>query len=327
MTCRHSTNTRQRPDVPDYLITTRKLHRGTFAAEPGPTRFLRIPADKSPDPDQAIKRKSWLAEVLSLAHTHRDPHTGEDCGDIVVFVHGYNTSPVECIERHRAFHAGLANAGFKGAFVSFDWPSDDRAINYLEDRSDAKMTALALVDDCISLLAATQYRGCKINLHVVAHSMGAYLVREAFDDADDRPAIAHSNWTVSQLCFVAADVSAGSMAAKDSRSRSLYRHCVRMTNYQNPYDAALKLSNVKRVGVAPRAGRRGLPDGRPHKAVNVNCADHYAATFEDAHNNGHSWYFGDAVFLSDLAETLAGDKDRQVIGERRSNAQGELQLL
>ncbi len=59
----------------------------------------------------------------------------------------------------------------------------------------------------------------------------------------------------------------------------------------------------------------------------MNCADHYAATFEDADNNGHSWYFGDAVFLRDLAETLAGNKDRQVIGERRSNAQGELQLL
>lgn len=313
--------------MPDYLITTRKLHRGAFAAEPGPTRFLKIAAAASPDPGQAIKRKSWLAEVLSLARTHEDPRTGEDCGDIVVFVHGYNTTPVASIERHRVFHAGLANAGFKGAFVSFDWPSDNRAINYLEDRSDAKMTALTLVDDCISLLAATQYRDCKINLHVVAHSMGAYLVREAFDDADDRPAIANSNWTVSQLCFVAADVSAGSMAANDSRSRSLYRHCVRLTNYQNPYDAALKLSNVKRAGVAPRAGRRGLPDGRPHKAVNVNCGEHYAATFEDADNNGHSWYFGDAAFLGDLAETLAGDKDRRVIGARRSNAQGELQLL
>ena len=66
---------------------------------------------------------------------------------------------------------------------------------------------------------------------------------------------------------------------------------------------------------------------RPLKAVNVNCADHYAAAFEDADNNGHSWYFGDAIFLADLAQTLAGDKDRRVIGERRSNAQGELQLL
>jgi esterase/lipase superfamily enzyme len=313
--------------VSDYLITTRKLRRGNFTPEPGPTRFLKLPDNELPVPGHAISRKTWVDEVLSLAHTYQDPHTDEDCGDIVVFVHGYNNSPADTIERHRQLQRDLANAGFEGAFVSFDWPSDDRAINYLEDRSDAKITALTLVDDCLSLLSATQYRGCRINLHVVAHSMGAYLVREAFDDADDRPAIAHRNWTVSQLCFVAADVSAGSMSASDSRSRSLYRHCTRMTNYQNPYDAALKLSNVKRAGVAPRVGRRGLPGDRPGKAVNVNCGDHYQAQFADSGGNGHSWYFGDAVFLDDLSQTLAGDHDRYVIGRRRSDAQGDLQLV
>ena len=179
--------------MPDYLISARKLRRGNFSAEPGPTRFLKSPDDEVPVPTHAIRRKLWVEDVMTSAHTHQDPSTGEDCGDILVFVHGYNTSPADVIDRHRTLRRDLANKGFEGAVVSFDWPSDDRAINYLEDRSDAKKTALTLVDDCITLLAATQFRGCKINLHVVAHSMGAYLVREAFDDADDRPAIAHSN--------------------------------------------------------------------------------------------------------------------------------------
>ncbi len=100
-----------------------------------------------------------------------------------------------------------------------------------------------------------------------------------------------------------------------------------MTNYQNPYDAVLKLSNVKRAGVAPRVGRRGLPDDRPDKAVNVNCGDHYNAQLAAAGGNGHSWYFSDAVFLKDLSQTLAGDLDRHVIGTRRSDPQGILQLL
>ena len=93
--------------MPDYLITTRKLHRGAFAAEPGPTRFLKIAANESPNPGQAIKRKSWLAEVLSLAHTHQDPHTGEDCGDIVVFVHGYNTLPSKALRDTGPFTRAL----------------------------------------------------------------------------------------------------------------------------------------------------------------------------------------------------------------------------
>jgi esterase/lipase superfamily enzyme len=313
--------------MPEYLITARKLKRGNFSAEPGPTRFLKSADDEVPEPSHAIRRKLWIEEVMALALTHQDPRTGEDCGDVLVFVHGYNTSPADVIERHRTLRRDLADIGFDGAVVSFDWPSDDRAINYLEDRSDAKITALTLVDDCISLLAAAQFRDCKINLHVAAHSMGAYLVREAFDDADDRPAIAQSNWTVSQLCLIGADISAGSMSASDSRSRSLYRHCTRLTNYQNPYDAALKLSNVKRAGVAPRAGRRGLPDERPEKAVNVNCGDHYKAQYEGDSGNGHSWYFGDEVFLADLAQTLAGDVDSRVVGARRSDSSGELHLL
>jgi len=313
--------------VPDYLISTRKLRHGRFAAEPGPTRFLKTPADTTPVPEHAIARKLWVDEVLNAAKTRQDPHSGDDCGDILVLVHGYNTSPEDVINRHRRFGSDLAQHGYSGALVSFDWPSDDRAINYLEDRSDAKITALRLVDDCISLLATTQLRGCKINLHVVAHSMGAYLVREAFDDADDRPAIAQSNWNVSQMCFVAADISSASMMASDSRSRSLYRHCTRLTNYQNPYDSVLKLSNLKRVGVAPRAGRRGLPDGHPQKAFNVNCGKRFKEQSKGRNDNGHSWYFDDAVFLVDLVETLAGDHDSDVIGQRQRDPSGGLELI
>ena len=312
--------------MPDYIITTRRVRRGALGAEPGPTRFLRVPANRRPQPDHAIGRAEWVAAVLAAGRTGQDAHSGEDPGEIVVFVHGYNTSPAFVAQRHRQLRKDLGATGYKFALVSFDWPSDDRAINYLEDRSDAKLTALRLVDDCITLLAATQFRGCRYNIHVVAHSMGSYVVREAFDDADDRPAIASSNWTVSQICFVGADVSAASMAASDARSRSLYRHCTRLTNYQNPFDRALKLSNVKRAGVAPRAGRRGLPRGHPDKAVNVNCGSHYEQQLDSDLDNGHSWYFDDTIFLADLAATLRGDTDRQVTASRRLDRRGEMHL-
>lgn len=310
----------------NYLITARNISQGQFGNQPGPARFLEVPGNRLPSPKHRVRRRHWVDAVMERGHTYQDPHTGEDCGDIVVFVHGYNTSPSELMKRHRQLERDLPASGYRGAFVSFDWPSDDRAINYLEDRSDAKITALKLVDDCVSLLAATQYRGCRINVHIVAHSMGAYVVREAFDDADDRPGIAASNWTVSQLCFVGADVSAASMSASDARSRSVYRHCTRLTNYQNPFDTALKLSNVKRVGVAPRAGRRGLPDDHPVKAVNINCGTYFSETYAEDGGNGHSWYFTDPVFLADLVATLSGDLDHSVVGRRRADAGGGLNI-
>lgn len=308
----------------DYIISVRHVRRGNFIAEPGRTRFLATPATRVPVPDHAISQSSWLKAVMSEGRIGKHTESGDDCGDITVFVHGYNTSPGNVAKRHRKFRKSLAAHGYKGAVVSFDWPSDDRAINYLEDRSDAKITALRLVDDCISLLAATHRRGCQYNLHVVAHSMGSYVVREAFDDADDRPAIAASNWNVSQMCLVAADVSSASMSASDSRSRSLYRHCTRLTNYYNPYDSALKLSDIKRAGVAARAGRRGLPLDRPDKSVDVNCGPSFKASRQEG--SGHSWYFDSPEFMRDLAETLSGDVDGRVTAKRHRNEDGDLLL-
>jgi len=116
------------------------------------------------------------------------------------------------------------------------------------------------VDDCIALFSSIQRPDCRINVHLLAHSTGAYVVREAFDDADDRPAVAQRNWMVSQIALIGGDVSSQSMSEGNATTESLMRHCVRLTNYSNPYDSVLKLSNVKRLGAAPRVGRVGLPE-------------------------------------------------------------------
>jgi len=164
-----------------------------------------------------------------------------------------------------------------------------------------------------------QEENCKINVHLLAHSTGAYVVREAFDDADDRPGVALSNWSVSQIMFIGADVSSKSMSAENAKSSSIYRHCVRLTNYSNPYDAALKLSNVKRVGVAPRVGRIGLPNEIPDNAVNVNCGAYYdknESSIKSIGTKSHSWYIGDSKFTKDMFHTITGDIDRHSIPTR-----------
>lgn len=57
-----------------------------------------------------------------------------------------------------------------------------------------------------------------------------------------------------------------------------YRHCGRLTNYYSPYDRFLNLSNIKRIGVAPRAVRVGLPQTAPTKAVGVDCGARFRKT-------------------------------------------------
>ena len=59
-------------------------------------------------------------------------------GDIVFYVHGYNNSQKTVLERQRKLQRGLESNGFAAVVVSFDWPSADNVLNYLEDRHDVK---------------------------------------------------------------------------------------------------------------------------------------------------------------------------------------------
>jgi pimeloyl-ACP methyl ester carboxylesterase len=303
----------------DYIFAARNLTSGNFGSNPGPTRFLEVPpAATDLHPDQTITKRDWFDRVIHEAK-HDPTAPGRPVGDVLVYIHGFNNDTATVLERHRLIRKGLTAHGYKGAVVSFDWPSASSALNYLDDRSDAKLTALRLVTDGIAPFSRIVQQDCEISVHILAHSMGAFVVREAFDDADDRPAVSATGWTVSQVMFCGADVSQGSMADGPTAS-SLYRHCVRLTNYSNPYDSVLSISGAKRVGVAPRVGRVGLPATAPSKAVDVNVGDYYDANrakFAGVTNADHSWFFYDKTFLKDVLFTLQGDLDRNVIPTRR----------
>jgi esterase/lipase superfamily enzyme len=322
----------------DFVICTRDTKGNKFIPEPGPTTFLKV-EDKAkiPKPSDAAKDvNAWIRELFKQAVWGKDSRTGAPRGDILVFVHGYNNEQDIVMQRQRRLKADLITAGYKGAVISFDWPSANMAINYLEDRHDAKATAIKLVDDCIKLFAARQTPDCCINVHLLGHSTGAYVIREAFDDADDTE-ISNAAWMISQLAFIGGDISSGSMAADSDSSQSLYRHCTRLTNYSNRGDSVLKLSNVKRVGLAPRVGRVGLPENHPDKAVDVDCTDYFdqlntnaaikTADQRDAIGSfDHSWHIGNRIFAADLFETLRGDLDRAILPTRKLEA-GRLKLV
>ncbi len=314
----------------NFILCARAIKRSKFVPEPGPSRYLKVPKAKGPilDPQDEIEPKQWV-EDLRQAATWRKAATKQDRdrGDLIVFVHGYNNDAEIIVKRHNRLEQDLRSVGYKGAFMTFCWPSDSKALNYLEDRHDAKKSAMQLVSDGIKLLSMHQRQDCSINIHLIGHSTGAYVIREAFDDADDS-ALPNNSWSVSQIAFIGADLSAESMREGNPVSASLYRHCHRLTNYYSNYDSALKLSNAKRVGVAPRVGRVGLPSGAPRKAVDVDCSEYFdqlngseeiqsADQFERLGSFDHSWHIGNRIFALDLFETIKGDLDRAVVPTRR----------
>ncbi|MGR0115252.1 alpha/beta hydrolase [Ralstonia pseudosolanacearum] len=316
----------------DYVLTVRKKGgNGVFSDEVGDPTYLIVPENTEIEDATEIEDSNiWCGNVLNSSAWKNE--SGEDRGDILFIVHGYNNSVADVLDRHRRLAGDLKFLGYKGTVVSFDWPSSNCALAYLSDRHKAQETAMALVDGGIRLLSQKQKPTCQTNIHILAHSTGAFVIREGFYDAD-QATLDNYGWLVSQLVFIAGDVSSDSMGESDRVAASIYRHCVRLTNYSNRCDSVLDLSNVKRMGAAPRVGRVGLPGDAPSKAVNVDCTDYFkrliaSPAMKKAEQpkgitgaQSHSWYFGNKTFAQDLFEIVIGT-DRFVASRRDLDESG-----
>ncbi len=320
----------------NYFISVRNVKNlkgqdAVFGNEPGVTRYLEVPEEEIPHPkNHQLSQSEWLKKVLKRAETGKhekdshNPISEYSYGDVLIFVHGYNNSMEDVMRRHNLLQKKLKEQGYKGAIVSFDWPSATRTLAYMEDRADAKATASKLVNDGIVLLARNQFvqdrNKCDIDIHLLGHSTGAYVIREAFYEANQNRKISRINWQVSQLIFIGGDIARKSLSIGDSKSQALFKHAIRITNYQNPFDSALKISNVKRLGTEPRVGRVGLPVDTPENIVNVNVGKHWESLDKDksdaSGNWSHSWHFDDEIFAKDLFYTIEGDIDRASIPTR-----------
>ena len=204
--------------------------------------------------------------------------------------------------------------------ISFDWPLDGLVFAYLPDRLHARASANALVTSGIKLLEAAQQDDCTINVHVMAHSMGCFVVQQAFVWAyQDVP----PRWKVAQVMFVAGDVDESVFAADNPTAKAFSKYAGRFTAYCNRYDKALLVSNAKRLDLAPRMGRVGLPPQAPDAFVEVDCADLFDKLFPGGGAQldpglTHGFYFKQNEFWRDAVLTLAGGLDRNAIPTREA---------
>lgn len=268
------------------------------------TRYLRLTASGGgAHSGHAISRDDWLSDVLASAATP----------DILIFVHGYNTSQTTLLLRHAVLQQKLAENGFKGAMVSFDWPSDGSNLSYLADRKEAKGVADALLTDGI-LMFLTQAPGHRV--HILAHSMGTYLTLRALS--------AGGRWSVDQIIFTAADVDAEWMRSGAWGALVMQHRCKQFTNFHNTRDEVLILSrNIFNRGAA-RAGLDGLPDRIPGNHRDVYCTEQYKTRVAMLTMiRSHNWYFEDAGFYRDLALTLAGTAADQMPTRVATNTGGQ----
>ncbi|HJW34226.1 MAG TPA: alpha/beta fold hydrolase [Holophagaceae bacterium] len=317
--------------MPQYVICARKIGKdGRFQPSPGPIQFLKVPdgADQM-EPGHKIPPEAWVGEVRSLADGDTDPRTG-DGGDVLIFIHGYNNDSPAILKRQEYLSEDLKAEGFKGIVVSFDWPSDNSTLNYLEDRGDAADTALFLVEKGIKLLARGQGRGCETNIHLLGHSTGAYVILEAFIQAEKREDLFKSNWRVGQVALIGGDIASANLGEGDQWAQPLFGRCDRVTNYFSGHDFVLAVSNAKRLGTSPRAGRVGAAHPSNPKVADVDCTRYFEGLdpkkcrFQGTF--AHSWHIGNPVFARDLAMTLTAGMDRAALPTRLRGPEGRFQL-
>jgi esterase/lipase superfamily enzyme len=99
-----------------------------------------------------------------------------DQRDVLVYVHGFNTDYDEAAFR---IVQVAADGGFRGVPVLFTWPSYRRVLAYSGDREVATASRDAL-EKLLADIGRTPGVG---RIHILAHSMGAFLTMEALRQA------------------------------------------------------------------------------------------------------------------------------------------------
>jgi pimeloyl-ACP methyl ester carboxylesterase len=263
-------------------------------------------------------QKRWADKIMANFPLQPVGGVMRRTGEILFLVHGFNVSAADALAFHRKCEQNLRDAQWDGLVISFDWPSDGLVFAYLDDRVDARAAASALAHSAIGLLEARQAADCIVNVHVMAHSMGCFVTQQAFTWAyqDVPPA-----WKVGQVLLVAADVDHSVFAADNASAKSFMQFSGRLTSYTNKYDKALLASNVKRLTLAPRLGRVGLPDDAPPMMCEVDCSTLFADTQISSLDpvKTHCFYFDQQQFWRDAALTLMGGLDRNVYKKRETN--------
>jgi len=313
-----------------FILSVRDKISGqnTFGKNVGSVTYLEVDdAATVPLPSHKVSLSDWMNGIIKLA-TPAGTTPGNE-RDVVFCVHGFNTSAQEALKRQRLVEKELRSRHYDCVVVGFDWPTAENAALYLADRHKAQDAAAALLSGGIIPFTKFPSNNCVINVHLMAHSMGAYVVREAFRSIDGaRDATLSNDWRIGQMVLYAADVASDTFAFNSPDMVPVFNHCGRLTNYYSGYDEVLAASNVKNLDISSRVGRVGMPSNTPanDKAVDVDCGPRYKQVsnrtpFKVIDGIGpHSWYLEDSVWYDDLALTLRGDIDRNLFPTRTKAA-------
>lgn len=160
--------------------------------------------------------------------------------DVLLFVHGFNTSAEEARNRLAQI---ISDSHFGGVGVMFTWPSEGELLAYESDKERATASRDA-VEQTITDLAATPGVG---RVHILAHSMGTWLAMEALRQ---RAIAGHASLDghLGDVMLAAPDIDLDVFKQQMARLKG-----ARVSVFASSNDKALSLSSTI-AGNRPRLG-------------------------------------------------------------------------
>jgi esterase/lipase superfamily enzyme len=286
------------------IFTRRKIVNGKFskkhADKPGYYSFERPVANPRRWDAKSLTQSRWLSAIKADASTK----------DVLIHVHGFNSSQAGTLSRHRAIEGGLRAQGYKGAVVSYDWPNRAKgtpgAYEY-DLTKNAPAISRYLVEDAILPLLNMSW---KPRVHLFAHSMGAFVVAHGFMQFGNSFGPGTGPWKVNHIIQASGDAHRDWYETGAGASMSLEVHSRRLTNFNTRDDGVLTLS-VAWNRFQKRVGLNGLPAQTSREHFNVDGTRNYRDTKPDfGGDNGkellysHRWWFESDWFFKRAARTL-----------------------
>ena len=232
---------------------------------------------------------------------------GRKC-DTLVFIHGFNVSFTGALQSAALLAQGLNIGGHPLNVVVFSWPSDGSAVpwmSYYSDREDARASGPSVARAFLKfrdfVLALNEADYCQRRVHLLTHSMGAYVLRQALQAliAKDRDGLTR---LFDQILLAAPDEDDDAFE-HDTKLRLLPRIGRQVTVYYNPNDKGLTVSDKTKAN-PDRLGSDGprLVDLIPKKVALVDCR--VVAGSADPFIE-HSYYVRSQAMNDDISAVLA----------------------
>lgn len=260
---------------------------------------IEWPDQTPPDPayhfitvDRAtLDRQQFLSAVRASAST-----AGPESGEVLVFVHGYNTLYQESVYR---FAQIIHDTGFKGTAILFAWPSRGATSLYVADRESSTYSRDYLERLLLELAAVREVR----QINIIAHSMGNWPVVEALRQARMK---GHGTFSgkLAEVILAAPDLDVGVFRTELDTIGRLPRP---LTVLVSRDDKALALARTLAGGI-DRVGSANLDDPRVEAAVkryNLRVIDITAVKGLDSTN--HIKFAQSQVLTTAIGRGLAAE--------------------